>query len=65
MQPRTAGCVLKLGVFAGKDDVCSAKGGQSAFMKAAQNKFFLTRVAVDVAHCKDAGYAGGKFFCVY
>ena len=65
MQPRTAGCVLQLGIFSGEDNVCSAKGGQSAFVKATQNEFFFAWVGVDVAHRKDAAYAGGKFFCIY
>ena len=65
MQSRTAGCVFKLGNFAGEDNLCSAKGRQRAFVKAAQNQLFLAWVGVNVSHRKDTGDAGNKFFCVY
>ena len=65
MQARAAGGVFELGFFPWVNDVYSAECDQSAFVKTAQNEFFLAWVAVDVAHRKDVVHAGGEFFCGY
>ena len=66
MQLGAGGGVLQVNLALVRiDDGGRGKGGQRAFVKAAEDQLFLAGVGVDVAHGKDAAHAGGKFFGVH